>query len=167
MNPEELLLRDIHLPDPVSWWPPAIGWWLLALLVIGISVAAAWWRRRLLIKHHAPATLAHRELVRLRMAWADHRDTQRLVSDISTWLRRSGMSLSSRHRAASPTGDRWRRCLDELAGEPVFDNENGALITTAPYRAGSAQVDGERLLELCERWLSVTTRATARKAPRA
>ena len=27
-------LRDIHLPDPVSWWPPAPGWWILAVIVV-------------------------------------------------------------------------------------------------------------------------------------
>lgn len=27
-------LRDIHLPDPVSWWPPAPGWWILAIIVL-------------------------------------------------------------------------------------------------------------------------------------
>lgn len=27
-------LRDIHLPDPISWWPPAPGWWILAVIVV-------------------------------------------------------------------------------------------------------------------------------------
>jgi hypothetical protein len=34
MNPEELDLRDIQLPDAPGWWPPAPGWWLL-LAVLG------------------------------------------------------------------------------------------------------------------------------------
>jgi len=29
-----LNLRDIHLPDPISWWPIAPGWWMIIASVI-------------------------------------------------------------------------------------------------------------------------------------
>ena len=31
-------LRDIHLPEPVSWWPPALGWWLVAMTVMTLLI---------------------------------------------------------------------------------------------------------------------------------
>ncbi len=51
MNPELLQqLRDIHLPTAPGWWPPAIGWWLLATLAVALVTwltlrFAARWRR--------------------------------------------------------------------------------------------------------------------------
>ena len=31
---QALPLRDIQLPDAVSWWPLAMGWWLLLLVMV-------------------------------------------------------------------------------------------------------------------------------------
>lgn len=49
MNAEDPLaaLRDITLPEAVSWWPPAPGWWLLLALLLalaGLLLHAAWRR---------------------------------------------------------------------------------------------------------------------------
>lgn len=50
MDPDVLLqqLAPLREPSPISWWPPAPGWWLLAVLaLIGLGLLAlALYRRR-------------------------------------------------------------------------------------------------------------------------
>ena len=157
MNPEDLLLRDIHLPEPVTWWPPAIGWWLLlgAALVTTVAIVA-WWRWRQ-ARRNAPTAIARLELDRLRTAWAETEDTACLVKDLSNWLRRASMSMTSRHQAAGLTGADWLLFLDEVAGEPVFGASAGHLVAEVPYR-DLPNPDGEKMLALCERWLGAASR---------
>jgi len=31
-------LRDIHSPETISLWPPAIGWWILVALVFALII---------------------------------------------------------------------------------------------------------------------------------
>ena len=57
MDPDQLPLRDLHLPDPVGWWPPAPGWWLLlatlAMLLIWLAVVLRSRHRRGAARRHA------------------------------------------------------------------------------------------------------------------
>jgi len=170
MNQPELLLRDIHLPEPVSWWPPAPGWWLLAIVLCSVIVLAEWWRRRALRLRNAPTALAQRELTSLQNAWVQHGDVQQLLRDLSVWLRRTSMSLTTRAQAASLTGQHWQQFLAELAGEELFSDADLQLLTAATYRPApaasvspAAHADGDRLLTMCQRWLEAGSRRVKRK----
>ncbi|NPA71197.1 MAG: DUF4381 domain-containing protein [Gammaproteobacteria bacterium] len=35
-------LKDIHLPDPIGWWPLSSTWWIIVILVGVIIVGAIW-----------------------------------------------------------------------------------------------------------------------------
>lgn len=163
MNPQDLLLRDIHLPDPVSWWPPAIGWWLVGGLASAMIWSAAEWLRRRASRRRSPAAIAARELAALRSAWEQDGDAQRLLRDLSTWLRRAAMSLASREAVAGLTGDGWRRRLDEVAGARVFTGLSEAdcrLLDAGPYRPGAqaAKPECDRLIAACDAWLAAAGR---------
>ncbi|MBL4711699.1 MAG: DUF4381 domain-containing protein [Gammaproteobacteria bacterium] len=39
MNEQALNLKDIHLPEPILWWPLAPGWWMvIALLFVAVGL---------------------------------------------------------------------------------------------------------------------------------
>ncbi|MFT6261488.1 MAG: hypothetical protein ACJAYK_002636 [Crocinitomicaceae bacterium] len=46
MNPILEQLKDIHLPDPVSWWPLAWPWWLLLTIIAGIIIFTVLYRKK-------------------------------------------------------------------------------------------------------------------------
>lgn len=35
-------MADIHLPEQVSYWPPAPGWWVLAALLLALVIYGIW-----------------------------------------------------------------------------------------------------------------------------
>ena len=110
MNPDPLTqLRDYHLPDPVSWWPPAPGWWLLALLLLlALAAVLRLLRRR---RRLAPRRSAQRELQALKNAHSTDGDDTALVQGLSRLLRRFALARFPRKQVAGLTGEAWLRFL--------------------------------------------------------
>lgn len=130
-------LRDWHLPEPVSWWPPAPGWWLLVglVLLIGSLSLRAWrrWRHRT-----APARLALVELQGLKAALVSGAEERPLVSALSALLRRLALARYPRVQVAGLTGPDWLDFLDRTGGAGAFTRGPGRLLAEIPYRAGPA-----------------------------
>ena len=61
MDPEQLPLRDLHLPDAIGWWPLATGWWILLGLAFAMLLVWTWlWLKKR--KRDAARRYAMREL---------------------------------------------------------------------------------------------------------
>jgi hypothetical protein len=153
MPGEDLPLRDIHLPDPVSWWPPAPGWWLLlaaAALILASIVLLVFLRKRRRLKRSVKA-----ELVALRQHYQQQHDRLQLVQSLSALMRRACISFYPRQNAAGLTGDRWLQYLDSTAQRKEFEHGTGRILATAPYLPTSSKIDTDldELLALCEDWL--------------
>lgn len=154
----QLPLRDIHLPDPVSWWPPAPGWWLLLLLAIVLPVLLLWLRKTL--RRRPINRRAARELQNIIHAHEAHEDKIRLVRELSILLRRTAMSYMPRQQSASVTGRQWVEQLNRLSDNPAFDPELADILTTAPYRPHS-DIDVDRLVEAANLWIQGLPRRIA------
>ena len=151
IDPQSLPLRDIHLPDTVAWWPPAIGWWLLLALFIIISVLFIWIRARRRRRLHAPGFLATQSLQTIKQRYQLDGDQQQLVRDISVLLRRTTISLNPRIESASLTGTRWLTYLDQKMNGKPFSDGPGKILVTHPYQK-TIDIDTEALLALVENW---------------
>ena len=151
MNPgSELPLRDIHLPDPVSWWPPAPGWWMLLMLLLAIVLLSGFLHHR--YRRNALQRAARQALHRIGEDYRQSGDARVLVQQLSILLRRVSLSRYPRQQVAGLTGSAWLGLLDRTLPGDEFQHGAGRVLIEAPYSLDS-RVDGPALLQLCERWL--------------
>lgn len=160
---EQLPLRDIHLPDPISWWPPAPGWWLLPV-VLALLALAGWRGWSVLEKRRRRRKLfraAYRELDRIESEYKANEDTGRLLRELSIFVRRVAISTHPRREVAGMCGDGWAAWLRRSAADGGLDESVLALLVDGPYRKGT-DADAVPLVSGCRRWLKCVARRPAR-----
>lgn len=146
MDPEQIPIRDLHLPDAIGWWPPAPGWWLLAAFALaGLFVLLRRWLRT--HSRGAVRRRALRELDRLLGEFDEHRDVVRFASAVSSLLRRAMLAYAPRAEVAGLTGDAWLHWLDRGLAHPQFVDGPGRRLLELPYRRpdselASAEIQG-------------------------
>jgi len=151
----ELPLRDIHLPDAISWWPLAIGWWLLPLLLfVGGFAIYHFLKYRQKNKKMAYRKIALDELSNIKSQFKTQQNCVELIRAISALLRRISLSYLPREDTASLTGEQWIKQLNTLTPQTVFTDEIATLLEKAPYMKQS-QFDPTELLALCEQWIKL------------
>jgi hypothetical protein len=159
MNPtvdlSALPLRDIHLPGAISWWPPAPGWWVLAVLAMltAVVVGLYYWRQR-----HRRAAL--RALRQVRVALGRGAEPVVCLQQASTVLRRFAMTRARDSQAvdvpvAGLIGDRWLAYLDGCWQRDSFRRGAGRALLAAPYGKPNTidRADALNLVALCNDWI--------------
>lgn len=140
MNPDELPLRDLHLPDAVGWWPLAPGWWLLAALALvglGLLVRRYLERRR----QSAARRYALKQLESVTAAYARDGDAVALGAEVSELLRRTMLAYAPRSDVAGLTGEAWLAWLDQDLDRPHFVSGDGRPVIEWPYRSKDVDID--------------------------
>ncbi|MBF0462580.1 MAG: DUF4381 domain-containing protein [Magnetococcales bacterium] len=160
---QPLELRDIHLPDPISWWPPAPGWWwVLGLLGGMVLLGGLLWRRA---RRNRLRKTALAELDRLVAAYATHQDDHRLTGELSALLRRVCLAplwpaAATVQEVAGLTGVAWLHFLDQTLPDQPFTQGPGRWLVSLPFqRLSPALPEEERtaLIALCRVWLQIYT----------
>ncbi len=144
-------LRDIHLPDPVGWWPLALGLWvLIALAGLGLVAAIVFILHRRRTVRHA----ALRELAGLKARFTAETDTSELASDLAILLRRVVLTGPEAHRLGALSGSDWAGELGRNPGGisvPIAE-----FIANAPYAPSNliqADTHLRRAIDEAETWI--------------
>ncbi len=140
MSASQIPLRDLHLPEPVSWWPPAPGWWLLAgLALLGLVWLIVWYVR------HRAFTAARRHAIRTLDAYSadfmKHGDAVLLGKQLSELVRRTMLAYAPRAEVAGLTGEAWLEWLDGDLDRSHFVEGDGRPLIDWPYRDSALAVD--------------------------
>jgi hypothetical protein len=160
MQPTQLPLRDIHLPEAIGWWPPAIGWWLLAVLIPLLIAFLYWLYKRLTSRTAIKAAKNNLAAIKQNPALNNNQK----LRELSMLIRRVTISVNPRTEAASLTGRQWLAFLDNsLTGAP-FSEGCGQLLAEAPYRNTTpSELEISQLISLCEDWLKAQAKSAKRK----
>ena len=140
MDPQQIPLRDLHLPEVIGWWPLAPGWWfLIALLVAGLGYLLyqlfTQWRR------NAARRIALKELARIQYDYQNGVDEISLAIELSELLRRTMLAYAPRNEVAGLTGERWLHWLDRGLDARPFSAGSGQNVQSLPYRHRDAADD--------------------------
>lgn len=152
MNPLDQL-KDIHLPDAVSAWPPSMAWWsalLLALIICALLIFAGLYYR----KRTRLTRLALAELAQLQQQGCD-------INSLHLLLKRVALASFPRQQVAALHGQQWLEFLDQQAGSKtnkfIGFMPNADAWTDNLYSAKAPKIATDMHFQTCRAWLKKTT----------
>ena len=144
-------LRDIHLPDAISWWPPAIGWWILLALVIAAFIFIPKLYRRVTYTHlNKVANITFKNIID---EFKVNNNDSDFIRATSQFLRQTAMSYCGRDEVAQLTGDKWVQALNSITKQEHFTPDLKQSLVNAPYQK-NISIDAEQLIKAVQNWLN-------------
>ncbi|WP_394690580.1 DUF4381 domain-containing protein [Hoeflea sp.] len=130
-------LKDIHLPEPISWWPLAPGWWALigGVIVLIIATCTVIAARRRTVRY-----AALRQLQKLQAAQHDKPLSPELATEISVLLRRIALRMAPEQLIGPAHGEAWETYLINQPGG--LPSQIAHYLAFAPYIPGAALAEG-------------------------
>lgn len=116
---QTLPLRDIKLPEDPGFWPLAPGWWALAVMLLVLLVwMAIKWRQYALKRRRWRDIEA--QLNQLSFNYQKSHNKQKLLADVSVFLRRFVKYQLHQDHAATLCGDDWIKHLHQQQNQQPF-----------------------------------------------
>ena len=151
-------LRDIRLPEPVSWWPPAPGWWLLSLVVLGVLIFITIKLHRRW-KSNRYRRIATHQLTKAQRDWQQHGDPTSYLQaanlTLKLALKKSGNPKAQ--RMLSQAGHAWSEALNAHSTSSLSPETSDALAIAVYRDVADHSLNIEQIHHELIEWISSHT----------
>ncbi|NRB41519.1 MAG: DUF4381 domain-containing protein [Pseudomonadales bacterium] len=106
-NPLEQL-KDIHLPDAISSWPPAMGWWLVTIIIIVTLTSAI----TLLYLYWQKTSYKRQAIKKLKDIQLKNQTDDEVINTLAELLRQTAIAANM-PSARNLHGEQWQALLQK------------------------------------------------------
>ena len=142
-------LKDIHLPEAVGFWPPALGWWLLAILLTVLFLAGFFF-----FKHWQKSAYRRTAVQQINLLFNDKKQAgHETAAQLNRLLKAVAQQTYSTEQVSRLSANQWLAFLDNSANLQVFTQGAGQVLATAPYELNSNIHNPDELKKCCIQWI--------------
>ncbi|MGR3661343.1 MAG: DUF4381 domain-containing protein [Paracoccaceae bacterium] len=137
-------LKELPLPEPVSWMPQTAGWAVVAIIALAAAAYFAWrrWQAYQADQYRRDA------LARIKQLNPD------TLHDLPELLRLAALAVGPRDEVASLRGPNWINWLNARIDQPLFNEADSVTLDTLAYtKTTIAPEQARHLLDASESWL--------------
>ncbi len=140
-------LRDIHLPDAISIWPPAPGWWLVLLIVAALLAVGIIALRNYLQSNR------YRKQALQQLALLDLQNPSVYLQQLNRLLKQTALAGEPNRDIAGLSGQQWLSYLDSTGDSTDFSQGAANALAHGPYAPETANLDTSELQHIAEQWI--------------
>lgn len=162
MNPSQLPLEDIIQPAAIGIWPPAIGWWILAAILLMsltflcIYLNRVWQARKVRLQ-------AYELLDAAKQKYKTEGNASNYCRDINEALKRYWHHYNKDSQILSCTGSDWVKLLNQQHKSDIFHAKISDALAHGPYRK-IGKLNLEVIDKAARKWIGSVTAHQLRKA---
>ena len=119
-------LRDVHLPEAISWWPLAWGWWVLLVLIICAASTTIWLIKRSINKNRYRG-LATTELKSAFRQWNQDNNNMAYLQNANAILKRAVLHTTQQASLTTNSGQAWVELLNNWSAQTLSETSQNAL----------------------------------------
>ncbi len=142
-------LRDVHDVIQPSFFPPAVGWWILLIGIIGIILIGWGWYRLYYMSSKKYAQRVLRGIFRKRLP------TTALGVELGKLLKRVALIRFPREDVAKLSGEAWADFLCRTGGR-VITPEQAKFIAESAYMPAqkTVAINEKKLYTAVHQWIN-------------